>query len=102
VYYLRNILHDWPDQKCLEILASVRPSMVAGRSVLIVDELVVPEVGASLREAQLDIDMMVHTAGAERTEREFRQLLSDAGFDVKRVRRYGTDRNDSLIEAVLK
>lgn len=39
--------------------------MVAGQSVLIIDELVIPEVGASLREAQLDEDMMVHTAGAE-------------------------------------
>lgn len=31
-----------------------------------------------------------------RTERESRKLLSDGGFDVKRIRWYGTNRNDRL------
>lgn len=102
MYYLRNILHDWSDQKCLEILASIRPAMVAGQSVLLIDELVLPEKEAPLRESQLDIEMLVHLAGAERTERDWRKLLSDAGFDVRRVRYYGKDRMDGVIEAVLK
>lgn len=76
--------------------------MVAGQSVLLIDELVLPEKQAPWREAQLDIEMLVHLAGAERTEKEWRKLLSDAGFNVKRIRQYGEDRLDSVIEAVLK
>lgn len=102
VYYLRNILHDWSDQKCIEILANVRPAMAANQSILLVDELVLPEKQAPLRESQLDIEMFTHLSGAERTEKEWRTLLADAGFEVKRVRRYGDDRHDSVIEAILK
>lgn len=102
VYYLRNILHDWSDQKCLEILANVRPAMVAGQSTLLIDELVLPEKQAPLRESQLDIEMFTHLSGAERTEEDWRTLLGNAGFQVKRVRRYGNDRHDGVIEAILK
>lgn len=76
--------------------------MVAGQSVLLIDELVLPEKQAPLRESQLDIEMFTHLSGAERTENEWRKLLCDAGFEVKRVRRYGDDRHDGLIEAILK
>lgn len=102
VYYLRNILHDWSDQKCIEILASVKPSMTADRSVLLIDEIVLPEKGAPWRAAQLDMEMLVHLAGAERTEKEWRKLLDAAGFKVKRIRQYSLDRGEGVIEAVLK
>lgn len=102
VYYLRNILHDWSEQKCLEILASVKPSMAAEGSVLLIDEIVLPEKGAPWRAAQLDIEMLVHLAGAERTGNEWRRLLDAAGFEVKRIRQYSLDRGECVIEARLK
>ncbi|KAG8156835.1 hypothetical protein KVR01_013248 [Diaporthe batatas] len=100
VYYLRNILHDWSDAKCLEILASVKPAMSA-ESVLLIDEIVLPEKGAPWRAAQLDIEMLVHLAGAERTEKEWRNLLGAAGFKVKSIRKYSLDRGEGVIEATL-
>lgn len=102
VYYLRNILHDWSEQKCIEILASIKPSMTADWSVLLIDEIVLPEKGAPWRAAQLDMEMLVHLAGAERTEKEWRKLLDAAGFEVKRIRQYSLDRGESVIEARLK
>lgn len=102
MYYLRNILHDWSEQKCLEILASVKPSMAAEGSVLLIDEIVLPEKGAPWRAAQLDIEMLVHLAGAERTGNEWRRLLDAAGFEVKRIRQYSLDRGECVIEARLK
>ena len=39
IYYLRWILHDWPDQSCISILRSIR-SVMATDSCIIVDDLV--------------------------------------------------------------
>lgn len=61
-----------------------------------------PEKQAPLHESQLDIEMFTHLSGAERTEKEWRILLDNAGFEVRRVRRYGDDRHDCVIEAILK
>ena len=41
-YFLRFILHDWPDQECLEILKNLVPALKNGAKVLISD-LVLPE-----------------------------------------------------------
>lgn len=56
-YYFRNILHDWPDRKCIEILHNVKGSMSA-ESVILIDEMVLPECGAPWRATQLDMAML--------------------------------------------
>ncbi|KAI1738165.1 hypothetical protein F4680DRAFT_426303 [Xylaria scruposa] len=44
VYYLRNILHDWPTSKCREILENVKIAMTKD-SVILIDEMVLSERG---------------------------------------------------------
>lgn len=55
-YYFRNVLHDWPADKCVEILRNIVPAMTAESRILI-DEMVLPENGAPWRATQQDFIM---------------------------------------------
>ena len=37
IYYFRNIFHNWPDDKCIEILRNLIPALTPGAHVLIDD-----------------------------------------------------------------
>ncbi|KAA6408781.1 MAG: O-methyltransferase [Lasallia pustulata] len=41
-YYFRNIFHDWPDEKCAEILRNLVPAMDPEYSTLLIDDFVLP------------------------------------------------------------
>ncbi|MFI5414844.1 MAG: methyltransferase, partial [Candidatus Lutacidiplasmatales archaeon] len=79
VYVMSRVLHDWPDDRALLLLANCRRAM-ANDGVLLLVEGVLPEgVGAPSR-LWLDLVMMVMTGGRERTEAEWRALLEKGGF----------------------
>lgn len=40
-YYLRNIMHDWPDDKCVIILQQIMKAMNK-KSVILIDDMVIP------------------------------------------------------------
>ena len=65
---MRDILHDWPDDKRLIILSQLKASMKRGYSKMIINEMVLPDTSITLTAAQLDITMMYALAAAERTE----------------------------------
>ncbi|KAI9836770.1 MAG: hypothetical protein M1819_000935 [Sarea resinae] len=85
-YYLRTVLHDWPDKQALQILRNVREAMCKG-SVLLVNENCLRDRDVPLFEAQMDFTMMVLFASLERTEVQWRKLLGEAGFRVTGVYR---------------
>ena len=62
---------------------------------------VVPETGASVRGASLDIQMMTLLAGMERTERQWIDLLNRSGLSLVKVW-YARNGLDSIIEATIK
>lgn len=78
-YMLRTVLHDWPDNEVVKILSRVREAM-SEESVLLIVEKVIPETGGGLMAAIGDLSMMVSFAGAERTERQYAELLVRAGL----------------------
>ncbi|KAM7198778.1 S-adenosyl-L-methionine-dependent methyltransferase [Rhypophila sp. PSN 637] len=67
-YYLHHILHDWPDAKCEVIVNQIRRSMKKGYSRLLINEHVIPPVGANWEATHLDLYMMVQFGSRERTE----------------------------------
>ncbi len=86
-YLLKYIVHDWDDADCLEILRNVRAA-TAKAVVLIVERIVPQQIGRAREHATVicgDINMMVATGGVERTEREYRELLESAGFELARI-----------------
>ena len=83
-YVLRNIVHDWTDEKALQILRTVRLAAGPGATVLLV-EMVVREHDRDCPENWVDLEMLLNLGSRERTADEYRELLSQAGFRMARV-----------------
>ncbi len=75
--------------------------MERGYSKLLVNELVVPDVGASWSITSMDWLMLALGAVRERTEKDWHKLLARVGLKVTKIWTYeqGTE---SLIEAELQ
>ena len=69
------------------------------QSILLIDELVLPNKGASLMAAQMDITMMATLASVERTEAQWRELLGKAGLKILGIHRYDLEMGFGVIEA---
>jgi demethylsterigmatocystin 6-O-methyltransferase len=95
-YYLRAVLHDWPDAKCQEILRNIIPAMGEDSRILL-DEMVLPEAKVHWEAVQIDITMMVSTAACERTRNEWEKLLESVGLVVEGVWTY----TPSVYESVM-
>lgn len=83
-YYLRTVLHDWPDKQAVEILKRVHEAM-AEDSILLVNEHNMAESDASKISTAIDQDMMEVFSSLERTEQQWIALLDKGGFDVVKV-----------------
>lgn len=102
-YYLRTVLHDWPNKQAKIILEHIR-AVMAKDSVLLLNENSLPETNVPLYPAQLDFMMMANFSALDRTETQFAKLLDDAGFELKKVWRPKVMLPGSavLFEAVVK
>ncbi len=83
-FVLRWILHDWDDDKALDILKNVRRAAKPGAALMVV-ESVIPEDAAFDMGKWMDLNMMVMAGGRERTANEFRDLFDRAGFDFEEI-----------------
>jgi hypothetical protein len=85
-YLLRRILHDWPDPQCVLILGKIRRVLPDDGRLLVIDGIVGPPNDDPLVKF-LDLMMLVSAGGRERTEGEWRNVLSSAGFRLERTTR---------------
>lgn len=67
------------------MLLRVVEAMDAQYSILLIDEYVVADTDASLRSAEMDILMWLHTSGIERTERHWQSLCKSVGLEILKV-----------------
>jgi len=81
-YYFRTVLHNWPDEKAVEILKNTRAAM-ENDSRLLVDEMVVPDVGANSWTTSIDLVMLCAHASCQRTQSQWDNVFALAG--LKRV-----------------
>ena len=102
-YYLRTVLHDWPDKQAREILVPIREAM-SQDSILLINENVLSETEVSLYAAQLDLMMMAMFSSLDRTVDQFKALLDSVGLEVFRVWRSEavTKGSGTLLECGLK
>ena len=96
-YYFRMIFHDWPDDKCIEILKNTVTAMEPGYSKVLINDIVLPDQGATRFATQSDLNMMALLASMERSETQWRRLLKLAGLKVVKV---WPGVPESVIEAV--
>lgn len=98
-YILSRVLHDWPDEDCLQILAVCRAAMKPGSRLLIVEQIIEPDPSRGRSTDYLiDMQMMAMFGSARaRTEEEFRALLAKAGLLLRK--RIATKSPISILEA---
>jgi len=80
-YFLKGIIHDWPDEDAARILATLRRAIPANGILLLLEHMVKPAAGP---EGMVELLMLV-VGGRERAEEEFRALLAASGFTLSRV-----------------
>lgn len=97
-YIMKWIMHDWPDDRCIEILKNCYEAMANGAKLLVVDMVMPEQATPSSPAAMWDLHMMVMLNGIERTEAEFRNLFSSAGFKLTQI--IPTESGMSIIEGV--
>ncbi|KLO43433.1 hydroxyneurosporene methyltransferase [Mycobacterium nebraskense] len=83
-YILKNIIHDWPDELAVQILRNVHRAAGPAATVLLV-ELVIPDHDRDFPGKWVDLEMLLNLGARERTAAEYRDLLSQAGFQLTRV-----------------
>jgi len=81
-----------------KILENCYAAMAKDAKLLVVDGVMPEQSTPSTPDAMLDLHMMVMLNGIERTETEFRNLFSSAGFNLTQV--IPTESGMSIIEGV--
>jgi hypothetical protein len=84
LHILKQIIHDWSDEECRRILQACHRALAPHGSLLLVEMVIPADNGPGMAQA-MDLNMMVMLTGRERTEAEYRDLLTGSGFGLERV-----------------
>ena len=99
VYIMKHIIHDWEDEKCIRLLENCRRSMQGDGRVICVDTILPPmgdTAGASAK--LLDIVMLTHITGKERTEQQWAALYRGAGLEIRSITPLQDNFGTSIVE----
>ncbi len=83
-YLMRHIIHDWTDEQSVQILRNVRKAIGPDGRLLLIESVIAPGNEPSFGK-MLDLNMMVVPGGKERTEAQYRELYTAAGFRLERI-----------------
>ncbi|KAL9104580.1 MAG: hypothetical protein Q9163_000502 [Psora crenata] len=98
-FFIRQCLHNWPDQECVRILRAFVPALEKCKpgTPLLINDTVLPKLGEKSRFEdkalrQLDITMLVILNAKQRTEKEFHNLVkaADERYEVVKVHSAGS------------
>jgi O-methyltransferase domain/Dimerisation domain len=87
-YLLKQVLHDWDDERAIAILCCCRQYMPPTAKLLVIERNMseVADAPATTESFFADLEMLVMTPGGrERTAREFSELLERSGFSLVRA-----------------
>jgi SAM-dependent methyltransferase len=84
LHLLKQIIHDWDDERATRLLQNCHRALVPGGKVLLVEMVIPPDNRPSPAQA-MDLNMMVLLGGRERTEEEYQHLFQAAGFRLERI-----------------
>jgi hypothetical protein len=105
IYFMRYIIHDWPDKEAKMILEHVRDAMSPSSRLLICERIMVPTYRpktdekrsvetapwpllanwANAASSGADLSMMTNFNAKERTVEEFNILINDVGLRVEKL-----------------
>jgi O-methyltransferase domain len=97
VYVMKDVLHDWDDERCRTILRTVRAAMPPQSKLVLVETLQEPNAVEPVASF-VDVHMLTQTdGGRQRSVAELHALLRDAGLEPGQVTRTA---NPALVEAI--
>ena len=76
---LSRVLHDWPDDKCNNLLNSINRSLSLNGRIIILETIMPDEVTRDVG-VRLNFNLLVSVGGRERKRNEFEKLLHESGF----------------------
>ncbi|KAH1229972.1 Isoflavone 7-O-methyltransferase [Glycine max] len=88
---LKWVLHDWDDEDCIKILEKCKDSISSkgnGGKVIIIDTVInekLDDPDMTQTKLSLDIIVMLTMNGKERSEKEWKQLFTEAGFKHHKI-----------------
>ncbi|CAI9568051.1 unnamed protein product [Staurois parvus] len=80
LFILAKIIHDWAEEKCLQLLKKIYLSCRPGGAVLLIEVLLNEDRSGPSISQLLSLNMLLQTEGKERTPSEYSKLLTDSGF----------------------
>ena len=98
-YYLRQVLHDHSDEQASIILKHLRDAM-GPKSLILIDEIVMPNTGADWMGVHMDMVVMAGLAGTERSLGQWEALLKGVGLRCREVYKYNPETSDAVLEVV--
>jgi O-methyltransferase domain/Dimerisation domain len=85
-YLLASIIHDWDDQRAVQILSNCRAALNRGGRVLLCEAVIPEKVGGPSTAALIDLEMLVMAPGArQRTAGEYERLFDRAGLRLSGI-----------------
>lgn len=103
LYLFKSVIHDWDDERATTILRNCRKVLPADGRLLIVEPVIPAAVTMFPADPFAyinDLNMMVSLRGKERTEAEYADLLSEAGFRMSGVQPVPGPERVFLIEGI--
>lgn len=85
-YLFSRVIHDWDDESAIALLSRCHEAMDPQGKVLLVERVILRGEKPQLLVLEADVQMMsIMQRGRERTDIEYRALLSAAGFELIRL-----------------
>nr|DBA34112.1 TPA: hypothetical protein GDO54_001709 [Pyxicephalus adspersus] len=89
LFILARLIHDWAEDKCLQLLKKIYKSCKPGGAVLLIEVLLNEDRSGPLTSQLYSLNMLVQTEGKERMPSDYSKLLTDSGFRDIQVRATG-------------
>lgn len=97
-YFMKHIIHDWDDRRCVKILQNCHGVMPTAAKLLVSERVVPPGNGRSYSKLADLLMLLMTPGGKERTEAQFRALFAAGGFEL--VRLISTESEHIVLECV--
>lgn len=103
-YYMHSVMHDWPNHICRSILSRIAQAMKPGYSKILINDSLIPSMGAQWENTACDVNMMTLLSALERTESQWYELIEGGGLGLKIVKIWtcGLPGVEALIECELE
>lgn len=99
-YHMRGVLHNHPPHRVRLLLKRIKSAMTE-ESILLVEEMIIPEKGVHSDAASIDITMLAAVAGKERTEAQWRETFREAKLELVRTYTYNAVSYESVMDVRL-